>query len=124
MKPDFQKVFWVINNEMFKPKIGRDWLDKKVEDNLEYVNYFKVIPVYVKCVSDMYDGSTQFDITPVDVREGNTKNWQWSRSVSDEQIGKSVFESEEDALKEFEERFSENQRCVFKEKDDFRRMQQ
>lgn len=123
MKPDFQKVFWIINSEMFKPKIKKDWLSKSVGDDLDYITYQKVIPVYVKCVSDMYDGSTQFDITPVDVRDGQTKNWQWSRSISDDEIGKSVFETEEEALKSFEEKFSEEERCIFKEKDEFRRMQ-
>ena len=123
MKPDFQKVFWIVHNEMFKPKLNKDWLDKKTEDDLAYVYYQKIIPVYVKCVSDMYDGSTQFDITPVDVRDGKTKNWQWSRSVSDEEIGKTVFESEIEAETYFNKTYSELQRKQFQEKDHFRRMQ-
>lgn len=123
MKPDFQKIFWIINSEMFKPKLNRDWIDKSVEDNLEYIRYQKVIPVYVKCVSDMYDGTTQFCITPVDVRDGKTKNWQWSRSIEDKEIGVSVFETQEAAIKEFEEKFSENERKLFSEKDALRRLQ-
>jgi hypothetical protein len=124
MKPDFQKVFWIVHNEMFKPKLNKDWIDKKTEDDLAYVYYQKVIPVYVKCVSDMYDGTTQFDITPVDVRGSNQKNhWQWSRSISDDAIGKTVFETEEEAQKYFEATYSEKQRTEFEEKDNFRRMQ-
>lgn len=123
MKPDFQKVFWIIHNEMFKPKINKDWMPKTVEDDLEYISYQKVIPVYVKCVSDMYDGTTQFDITPVDVRDGKTKHWQWSRSVSDKDIGVSVFETEQEALKKFEKTYSEEQRIKFNEKETFRKMQ-
>lgn len=123
MKPDFKTVFWIINQEMFKPKLSRDWLDKKVEENLEYIQYQKVIPVYVKCISNMYDGTTQFDITPVDIRDGETKNWRWSRSINDDDIGKSVFETEEEALAEFKRKFSEEQRSQFLEKDKFRRLQ-
>lgn len=123
MKPDFQQVFWIINREMYKPKLSRDWLDPNVVENLEYISYMNVIPVYVKCVSDMYDGSTQFDITPVDIRDGKTKNWQWSRSIPDSEIGVSVFETEEEAITAFNEKFSEEQRSVFKEKDNFRKMQ-
>lgn len=124
MKPDFKTVFWIINGEMFKPKLSRDWLDKEIEDNLEYINYKKVIPVYVKCVSDMYNGTTQFDITPVDVRGSkDSNNWKWSRSIEDKEIGKSVFTTEEEAVKYFEETYSEEQRATFLEKDTFRSMQ-
>ncbi len=122
MKPDFQKVFWIVHNEMFKPKINRDWLSKDIADNVEYISYQKVIPVYVKCVSDMYDGTTQFDITPVDVRDGKKANWQWSRAVSDNQIGKSVFETEEEAIAYFELTYSEEARKTFSEKHELRSM--
>ena len=30
MKPDFQKVFWIVHQEMFRPKLDTNWLDKKV----------------------------------------------------------------------------------------------
>ncbi len=123
MKPDFNKVFWVVNQEMFKPKIEKDWLSKDIAENVEWVLYQKVIPVYVKCVSDMYDGSTQFDITPVDVRDGKTKNWQWSRSICDADIGKSVFETEDEAVSYYERTYTPERRKEFEEKDQFRRLQ-
>ena len=123
MKPDFKKVFWIVHQEMFKPKIDAGWLDKKTSDDLAYVYYQKVIPVYVKCVSDMYDGTTEFDITPIDVRDGHKKHWQWSRAVSDEEIGKTVFESEEKANAYFEKNYSAELRREFLEKEQFRRMQ-
>ncbi len=122
MKPDFQKVFWIVHNEMFKPKINRDWLSKDIADNVEYISYQKVISVYVKCVSDMYDGSTQFDITPVDIRDGKTTNWQWSRAVSDADIGKTVFETENEAVEYFEQIYSNDTRKVFAEKHELRSM--
>lgn len=123
MKPNFQKVFWIIHQEMFKPKLDTLWMDKKVEENLDYIRYQKVIPVYVKCVSDMYDGTTQFDITPVDVRDGKTKHWQWSRAVEDKEIGVTVFETEAEASAAFETKYPEDQRKVFAQKDQFRKMQ-
>jgi len=123
MKPNFKKVFWIVHQEMFKPKLDVDWLDKKTEENLAYIYYQKVIPVFVKCVSDMYDGTTQFDITPVDIRDGKTKNWRWSRSVQDNEIGVSVFESEDEALSYFEKTYTEAQRKEFFEKDQLRRLQ-
>lgn len=122
MKPDFQKVFWIVHQEMYKPKINTDWLDKSVSDNLDYVHYQKVIPVYVKGVSDMYDGTTQFDITPVDVRDGKTKNWQWSRPVQDSQIGKTVFETEHECIVYFEKQYPEELRQKFAEKDRLREL--
>lgn len=123
MKPDFQKVFWIVHEEMFKPKIDKQWMEKETIDNLSYIYYQKVIPVYVKCVSDMYDGTTQFDITPVDVRDGVTKNWQWSRYVEDKEIGKTIFETEDEAQDYFKNNYSEKQRAEFDEKEQFRRMQ-
>lgn len=123
MKPDFQKVFWIVHQEMFKPKIDKTWLPKDVERDLDYIYYQKVIPVYVKCVSDMYDGTTQFDITPVDVRDGKTTHWQWSRAIEDKEIGVTVFETEEEAQQYFEEKYTPQQRQQFAEKDEFRRLQ-
>lgn len=124
MKPDFQDVFWIVNQEMFKPKVAKDWLKNDMSGNLEYIRYQKVIPVYVKCVSDMYDGTTQFDITPVDVRDGKTKYWQWSRAVSDDEIGKTVFRTEEECTEYFKKNYTDKQRQEFSEKDQFRRLQQ
>lgn len=123
MKPDFQKVFWIVHQEMFKPKLDKTWLDKDVEKNLAYIYYQKIIPVYVKCVSDMYDGTTQFDITPVDVRDRKTKYWQWSRAVEDKEIGVSVFETEAEAIAYYEAKYTEEQRKEFAEKDQLRRLQ-
>jgi hypothetical protein len=122
MKPDFQKVFWIVNNEMFKPRVNRDWMPKDVADNIEYVSYQKVIPVYVKCVSDMYDGTTEFDISPVDLRDGKTKHWGWSRAIQDDAIGKTVFETEEEAIEYFNKKYSEDQRKTFSEKHELRSM--
>lgn len=124
MKPDFNTVFWIVHEEAFKPKIAKDWLDKKIEDDLEYIRYQKIIPVYVKAVSDLYDGTTEFCITPVDVRDGKTKYWQWSRSIQDKDIGVTVFETEEDAAAYFEKTYSEEMRKKFAEKHQFRMLQQ
>lgn len=123
MKPSFDKVFWIVHQEMFKPKLNMEWIKKDVADNIDYIYYQKVIPVFVKCVSDMYDRSTQFDITPVDIRDGVTKNWEWSRSVSDVDIGKTVFETEQECIDYFNKNYTEEQRKTYKEKDDFRRLQ-
>lgn len=124
MKPNFNEVFWIINEEMYKPKMKEyRWLDKEVQGNIDYIRYWKIIPVYVKCVSDMYDGTTEFDITPVDVRGSNAKNiWKWSRSVQDKEIDKSVFTTKEKCEKAFNKRFSEEQREKFIEKDSFREL--
>lgn len=124
MKPDFDKVFWIVHQEMFKPKINIDWMQKNAADNIEYIYYQKVIPVFVKCISDMYDGTTQFDITPVDIRDRKTKNWQWSRSISDADIGKTIFETEQEATECFNKAYTEERRKEYKEKDEFRRLQQ
>ena len=120
MKPDFQKVFWIVHQEMFKPKIEASWIESDAAKNLAYIYYQKVIPVYVKCVSDMYDGTTQFDITPVDIRDGKTKHWQWSRSVSDSEIGKTVFETEQECVDYFYATYTEEQRARFEEKERFK----
>ena len=121
MKPNFKKVFWIINEEMYKPKMSENsFIDKSVQDNIDYIRYQKIIPVYVKCVSDMYDGTTEFDITPADVRDGTKNNWMWSRSVEDKDIGVSVFETKEDAEIVFKDRFSKEQIKAFEEKDNFR----
>ena len=79
MKPSFKDVFWIINRETFQPKLDYPWMDDETKKKIEWIDYYKVIPVYVKCIEQMYDGSTQFSITPVDVRDGVKKYWKWSR---------------------------------------------
>jgi len=123
MKPHFNKVFWIINNEMFKPKLKTNFLDKKTEDDLDYIRYKKIIPVYVFSQNELHDGTTTFDITPVNVIENPTACWQWRRSVEDKDIGKTVFENKDDAIKVFEKEYSTEQRQLFSEKDEFRRLQ-
>lgn len=117
MKVNFDDVFWVINKEMFYPKY--EFLEGK---DVEYISYQKVIPVYVKSINKMYDGTTEFNITPVDVRDGVDKNWEWSRSVELKEIDVDVFTTEEKAINKFNKIYSEKQRKVFEEKDQLRRL--
>lgn len=123
MKPNFKEVFWTIDTEMFKPKLSKTWLDKQTEKELDYITYRKVIPVYVKCISEMYDGTTEFCITPVDVRDGITKDWRWSRSIKDGELGKSVFKTKAQAVNSFNKKYSKEERDLFDEKEKFQRLQ-
>ena len=122
MKPDFDDVFYIVYEEMFKPKTTNYSWCSELPENVDYIHYYKIIPVYVKCVSDMYDGTTEFDITPVDIRDKKTKNWRWSRAVQDSDIGKTVFTSFEEAEKYFNKKYSETERKVFKEKEQYRKI--
>lgn len=123
MKPKFSDIFYIVNEEAFKPRVENySWNKEFGEAKVDYIRYNKVIPVYVKCVSDMYDGGTEFDITPVDIRDGKKKNWRWSRSISDGDIDKTVFTTEAKAKKHFEKTFSEEQRKIFKEKEQYHKL--
>jgi len=119
MELKFTDVFWIINEEMFRPKYS--FLEG---EEVEYIHYQKVIPVYVKSIDEMYDGTTELSITPVDVRDGVTKNWKWSRSVKLKEIDVSVFTSKEKAINKFNKLYTKDERDVFEEKDQLRRLQQ
>ena len=122
MKPSFNEVFWIINSEMFKPQIVEPWIKEEVAKELDYIRYEKVIPVYVKSVNDMYDGTTNFDITPVDTRGGKSLHWKWSRSVEDKELGVTVFLTLEEAEASFKEKYSAEQIAEFAKKHELRTM--
>ncbi len=107
--------FFIIHNESFFAKMS-ERLQKETGEKKKFIQYQWVIPVYVYSINQVFDGSETFDICPTSIEElKKGASWRWRRSIEYNEIGKTLFKTEKDALKVYEQKFSQNQKIIFKE---------
>lgn len=108
--------FFIINNESFFYKLS-DVVKQETKEDSTFLQYQWVIPMYVKSISDNFDGIESFDLCPVDVstiKDHNT-GWKWSRNFEYEEIGKTIFYTENEALDFYNKKYSNEQKKVYEE---------
>ena len=104
-QPDFYQEFWEIYPKSFRDKKPDEKYSKS-----ELISYPWVIPVYVYSLNDIWDGSISFDVCPVDFRKEKQKNksWSWRHSRTREDIGKVIFNTEEEAWDKWRDLYKPN----------------
>ena len=123
MKPKNVKhndKFFIINNEGFFYETS-ETMKKEGIDERKYLQYQWVIPMYVKSISNNFDGVVSFDLCPVDVTTLKNHNggWRWSRNFEYDEIGKTIFYTEKEAWDVYNKKYSDDNKKVYEE---FRRL--
>ena len=116
MKVKHNQVFYIINNEMFRYQ-NPDSVKKEVGDDGRYLSYNWVIPMYVFSINKHWDGAEAFDLCPVDFSNPKNKkaSWRWKREYDYSEIGKSIFNTEQEAWDEYNKKYSEEDKKLYKE---------
>ena len=116
----YNDKFFIINNEGFFYETS-ETIKKEGIDEKKYLQYQWVIPMYVKCINNNFDGVESFDLCPVDVTTLKTHNggWKWSRNFEYDEIGKTIFYTEKEAWDVYNKKYSHDNKKVYEE---FRRL--
>lgn len=116
--------FFIINNEGFLFKNNPSVIEQTGEKE-KYIQYQWVIPMYVYSINKIWNGNENFDLCPVDTKtlKNNKNGWKWRRSFEYDEIGKTIFYTEEECWTSFNQRYSEEQRKVFTELRQYRFLQ-
>jgi len=105
MKVNFHQKFYYIDNILF--------YEENSNDNLS--SYKWVIPLYVISIDKIWNGKEKFHLSPVDFSNENPgsdieKNYKWMLQFSYEDIGNIIFTSKKDAIKKYNDIFSEDEK--------------
>ena len=112
--------FFIINNEGFYYQTS-ETIKKEGIDERKYLQYQWVIPMYVKCINDNFDGVESFDLCPADVStlKNHNKAWGWCRNFEYDEIGKTIFYTEKEAWDVYNNKYSQDNKKIYEE---FRRL--
>lgn len=112
----FGTKFYSIEQEMFHYTIKKCVVDNSSDEH-KLLSYPKVVPVYVYSMIDIWDGTREFSICPIDFTDPkeSTKSWRWQRAHKESDIGKTIYEDEASALQAYNTRYSEEQIIKHKE---------
>jgi hypothetical protein len=112
--------FFIIHNECFHYEQS-DVVKKEGVDDRKFIQYQWVIPMYVYSINQIFDGSENFDLCPVDCdkMKDAVNGWKWRRSFQYSSIGKEVFYTEKEAWKVYNRKYSDENKKVYEE---FRRL--
>ena len=121
MKTEHKKVkhndkFFIINNESFFYETS-DTMKKEGAEDRKFMQYQWVIPMYVKSINNNFDGVESFDLCPVDVTtlKDRKSGWEWCRDFEYDEIGKTIFYTEEEAWKVYNRKYSDESKKVYEE---------
>jgi len=112
--------FFIINNEGFYYQTS-ETIKKEGIDERKYLQYQWVIPMYVKCINDNFDGVESFDLCPADVStlKNHNNGWGWCRNFEYDEIGKTIFYTEKEAWDVYNNKYSQDNKKIYEE---FRRL--
>ena len=112
----FNQAFYIINNEMFKYK-NPDSVVEKTGEKDRWLEYQWVIPVYVYSINQIWDGDETFDLCPVSFADEKNKNasWRWRREYTYSDIGVSCWNTEKEAWNDYNKKYSEEIKKVYRE---------
>jgi len=81
------------------------------------MTYNWVIPMYVYSINKVWNGEERFGLSPVDFSRPENKddNWIWRREYKYSEIGKDCWNTEEEAWKAYNNRYSEENKKVYQE---------
>ena len=110
------QVFYIINKEMFKYK-NPDSVVKETGYNDRWLQYQWVIPMYVFSINQHWDGTEAFDLCPVNFAcsKNEKASWRWKREYQYSEIGVSCWNTEKEAWDEYNKKYSDDNKKVFKE---------
>ena len=108
--------FFIINNECFHYRNSDSVIKEGAEDS-KFMQYQWVIPMYVKCINNNFDGVESFDLCPVDVTtlKNHQHGWGWSRNFEYDEIGKTIFYTEKEAWDLYNSKYSDENKKVYEE---------
>lgn len=108
--------FFIINNEGFFYR-NSDLVKQEGVEKDKYMQYQWVIPMYVYSINQIFDGSENFDLCPVncDDMKGTKNGWKWRRSFEYDTIGKEIFLTEQEAWDVYNKKYSDDNKKVFEE---------
>lgn len=109
-------IFFIINNEGFMYRYS-DSMKKESGEKDKYIQYQWVIPMYVYSINKLFDGTENFDLCPVDTEtlKNNKNGWKWRRSFDYNEIGKTIFLTEKEALDIYNNKYSAEAKKVYAE---------
>lgn len=115
-KVNHNQKFFVINNELFYYE-NSDIIKKQVGEDKKLMSYKWVIPMYVYSINKVWNGEERFELSPVDFSDKKNKNdnWRWKREYKYSEIGKDCWNTEEEAWKAYNKRYSEEDKKVYQE---------
>lgn len=113
-KVKHNQLFYIINNETFIYN-NPDSVMEKTGDKDRFLTYQWVIPMYVFSINQHWDGTEAFDLSPVNFAEpkNKTASWLWKREYQYSDIGVKCWHSEDEALDEYNKRFSNAEKKIF-----------
>jgi len=115
-KVKFNQKFYIISNEGFLYK-NSDLIKEQTGEKDRFLQYQWVIPMYVYSINKLWNGKENFDLSPVNFSNEKNKNnsWKWRRSFEYDEIGKTIFNTEEEALLVYNEKYSDENKKVYAE---------
>lgn len=108
--------FFIINNESFSYRTSEN-MRKEGAEYSKFIQYQWVIPMYVKSITNNFDGVESFDLCPVDVTtlKNHKEGWKWCRNFEYEEIGKTIFYTEKEAWELYNKKYSDENKKVYEE---------
>jgi len=108
--------FFIINNESFFYETS-DTMKKEGAEDRKFMQYQWVIPMYVKSINDNFDKVESFDLCPVDVTTLKDHNggWKWCRNFEYDEIGKTIFYTEDECWKVYNKKYSDENKKIYEE---------
>ena len=115
-KVNFNDKFFIINNESFFYETN-EIIKKEGINDRKLIQYQWVIPMYVKSINNNFDGVESFDLYPVDITtlKDRKSNWKWCRNYEYDEIGKTIFYSEDECWDVYNNKYSDEQKKVYEE---------
>ena len=114
-KVEFKQIFYSIESISFRYEYTQIEKEESGEDS-KWMSYEKVVPVYVHSINKYWDEKEDFTISPVNPDDIQSDGyWKWRRNHKYEDIGKSIFLDEDEAVKIFNSKYNKRQRERFKE---------
>jgi len=109
--------FFIINNEGFFYK-NSDLIKEQTGEKDKYLQYQWVIPMYVYSINKLWNGKENFDLSPVnfgDEKNKNHNNWKWRRSFEYDEIGKTIWNTEDEAWDVYNKKYSDDNKKIYEE---------
>lgn len=115
MKIKYFDKFYEVRNEMYIHN-NSEYVKETTGEATKTLWYKDVCPVFVYSLNKNWNGEETFDICPVDFSrtENAGASWRWRRTCTPDDIGKSIFLTEHEALTKYNE-IPETQRQKYDE---------
>lgn len=117
MKVKHNQRFFIINNETYTHYYA-EHIREHTKKDYTFINYEWVIPMYVYAINQIWNGEERFDLSPVNFAIKKNQigdSWRWKREYKYSDIGKDIYNTKDEALKVYNEKFSLELRNKYKD---------